>query len=148
MRPRWPAGRAAEEPRLVLGAVERELRRADYVDHIAFLPAGGDEPHVGDETDAADHGRRVDSDAVRLVVERDVAGDDRKTERLASERHALDRLGELPGDLGLLRVSEVEAVGERERPPARAGHVARGLENRLHSSRPRVERRNAPGAVQ
>ena len=51
-------------------------------------------------------------------------------ERLARLRHPLDRLGELPADLGLLGVAEVEAVGEAERLAAGAGDVARRLEDR------------------
>ena len=38
--------------------------------------------------------------------------------------------GELPGDLGTLRVAEVQAVGERERLAARAGDVERGAHHR------------------
>src|SRR3546814_2759851 len=55
---------------------------------------------------------RVDRATVRLVVEGDVAGDDGHAERLAGERHAFDHLGELPGDLRLLRVAEVQRSEE------------------------------------
>src|SRR4029453_467594 len=73
---------------------------------------------------AADGGGRSRT-RVGLVVERDVAGDDGNPERLGSFRYAVDRLRQLPADLGLLRVAEVEAVGERERLASGAGDVAR-----------------------
>ena len=67
----------------------------------------------------------------RLVVERDVAADDRDRERAAGVREAGDRARELPGDVGLLRVAEVEAVGEPERLGADAGEVGAALEHGL-----------------
>ena len=135
------AGRPASSPyaRLVLGAVERELRLAGEVDRVALAPCARHRAHVGDEADAADDRRGVDRAAVRLVVERDVARDDRDAERLARGRHALDRLGQLPGDLRLLGVAEVEAVGDRERLAAGAGDVARRLEHGQRAAGVRVE---------
>ena len=56
----------------------------------------GNAPHVRDEPDRADDRRRVDRAAVRLVVERDVARDDREPERVAGRRHAVDRLARAP----------------------------------------------------
>ena len=53
----------------------------------------------------------------------------RDAERLGGLRDALDRLGQLPADLGLLRVAEVQAVGKPERLAAGAGDVARGAEH-------------------
>ena len=108
----------------------------------------GDPPHVRNEPDAADDGGRMDRAAVGVVVERDVARDDRQAERLAGLRHPLDRLGELPADLGLLRVAEVEAVGEPERLAAGTGDVPRGLEDRRGAARERVERADPAGAVE
>ena len=81
---------------------ERELRRvapepADQLDLVALgqpdavagPPAARDLAHVGHEPDAADHRRRRNRAAVGLVVERDVARDDRNPERLR-------RLGDRP----------------------------------------------------
>ena len=65
--------------------------------------------------------------AVRLVVEADVAGDDRRAELLAGRRHAADRLLHLVVDVELLRIAEVEAVGDGERLRAGADDVARRL---------------------
>ena len=63
-----------------------------------------------------------------LIVEGNVAAHHRQLERAAGLGDALDRLGELPQDLGSLRRAEVQAVGEPERlaPPAH-GDVAGGL---------------------
>src|SRR5581483_12099825 len=72
------------------------------------------------------------------VVERDVARDDGDPERLRRERDPLDRLRELPPDLGLLRVAEVEAVGERERLASGAGDVHGGVEHRAPARLARV----------
>src|SRR5439155_7483196 len=89
-----------------------------------------------------DHRSRMDRVAVRLVVERDVARDDRNGERAAGGRHALDRLRKLPADLRLLRVAEVEAVREADRLARRARDVARSLEDGGLAAREGVEPRD------
>ena len=101
-----------------------------------------------DEPDTADDRRRMDREPVGLVVERDVSGDDRDSERLAGERHPLDRLRELPGDLGLLGIPEVEAVGEGERMSPGARDVPYGFEHGEHAPRARIQERKPPGAVE
>ena len=55
---------------------------------------------------------------------------------------------ELPGDLALLRVAEVEAVGEPERLAAGAGDVPRRLEHGGRAAGARVERADPAGAVE
>ena len=79
---------------------------------------------VLDQADAADDRGRWDRAAVGVVVERDVPRDDRNPERLGRLRHPLDRLLELPRDLRLLRVAEVETVGEPDRLAADTGDIA------------------------
>ena len=143
-----PAGGAAEEARLVLGTVERDRLAAGDEDDIALLPGARHRAHVGDEADAADHRCRVDRAAVGLVVEGDVARHDGNAEHLARARHALDRLGQLPRDLGLLRVAEVETVGCGKGATSRAGDVAGGLEDRAGARGPCGRRRGAAGAVE
>ena len=93
-------------------------------------------------------GRRVDRAPVGLVVERDVARDDRDPQRLARFRHPLDRLDELPRDRALLRVAEVEAVGQADRLGAGAGDVPRRLEHRQPAAGARVETPHPAGAVE
>ena len=146
--PRRAPGDAAEEARLELGAVERDRGVPGEQHDVALLPPGGNLPHVLDRADAADDRSRVDRAPVGLVVERHVPGDDGDAERLAGERHALDRLGQLPGHVGLLGVAEVQAVRDRERRAAGAGDVARRLEHGVHPGGARIERRRAAGAVQ
>ena len=57
---------------------------------------------IVDHAQAADRRRRPDRLAVGLVVERDVAGDDREVERQAGLAHALDAADELAHDRGVL----------------------------------------------
>jgi hypothetical protein len=90
----------------------------------------------------------MDRAAVRLVVERDVPGDDRTPEGLGCGCDSFDGLGELPADFRLLRIAEVETVREAERLAADTGDVARGLENRERPAHERVERGDPPLAVQ
>ncbi len=145
-RRRPPAGLAVE--RLVLGTVERELRRAGEQDDIALLPAAWNQTHVGDKPDAAHDGSRVDGPSLGLVVERDVAGDDRDSKRLAGDGDALDRLGQLPGDLGPLRIAKVETVGDGERLTARARDVPGGFEDCGGPARVWIEAANPAGAIE
>jgi hypothetical protein len=90
----------------------------------------------------------VNRPAVRLVVERDIAGDDRHAQRLAGERHPLYCLGQLPRDLGLLGIAEVEAIGEADGLAAGARDVARSLEHREGASGARLETRLPALAVE
>ena len=66
-----------------------------------------------------------------LVVEGDVSTDYGHLEREAGIGQAEYRPIELPGDVGLLRVAEVEAVGEAEGLGADAGEILGALEHRL-----------------
>ena len=93
---------------------------------------------LGQLADHADHRRREDRPARRLVVERDVAADDRDTERLARLGQSLDRLGQLPGDVRLLGVAEVQAVRQPERLGADAGEVGGALVDRLGRAAARI----------
>ena len=81
--------------------------------------------------DQADDRRRVDRAAVGLVVERDVAADNRHAELLARIGKSPGRAVKLPGDRRLLGIAEVEAVGEAERLGPDAGEVLRALEHGL-----------------
>ena len=135
-------------PRLQLRA--RERRRPGRGDHdrIALLPATGDATHVRDEPDTAHHRCGVDRSTVGVVVQGDVARDDRQTEGLARPSHPFDRLRQLPADLRLLRVAEVEAVREPERLTACTGDVPGGLEDGGGAAEEGIERADSAGAVQ
>ena len=96
--------------------------------------------HGVDEAEHAEHRRGVDVGAPALVVEADVAADDREREGAAGLGHAVDALGELPHDLGVLGVPEVQAVhdGGRRRPDT--GQVGDALGEHERGAAPRVER--------
>ena len=109
--------------------------------------AGRRGAQVVDQAEHADDRRRVDVGAARRVVEGDVAADHRDPERFARLAHPVDHLGELPHHLGVLRVAEVEAVHERERPRAGARDVARRFEHHEPRADARVEVAEARLAV-
>jgi len=104
-----------------------------HEDDVAASPGPGNEADVGDEPDAAHHRRGRDRAPVGVVVERDVARDHRHAESVGGPSDAFDRLFELPADRRLLRVAEVEAVGERKRLPSRARDVAGGAQYRKYA---------------
>ena len=56
--------------------------------------------------------------AIGLVVERAIAGDDGEVERAAGLADAVDAGDDLAHDLGLLRIAEIEIVGDGERQRA------------------------------
>ena len=83
-----------------------------------------------------------------LVVERHVAGDDGRLQRLTGLGHALNGLDEHVRRLALLRVAEVEAVGDGQRATAGAGDVARSLGDGLTPTTARIEPGAATAAVE
>ena len=73
-----------------------------------------------------------------LVVERDIARDDREGEGLAGGADTLDRLDELAHQFRLFGVAEVQIVGGGERLGADGGQVAPAFGDRLHAALQRV----------
>src|SRR5207249_1538618 len=71
-----------------------------------------------------DYRRWVDRLPVRFVVKRDVAGNDRYGKSVAGFDDAPHGLLQLKVDVGAFRVTEVQAVGDRDRPGAGASQVA------------------------
>src|SRR5262245_18946335 len=122
---------------LVRGPRERNGRGECREQHVAFAPALRNAADVLDEADRTDDRRRVERAAVRLVVQRDVPGDDREVESLAGGGDPVDRRRELPPDLRLLRIPEVQAVRQPDRLAADAGDIAGGLDDRERSARER-----------
>ena len=105
---------------------------------------------AGDVVDHAEHGddrRRVDRHVAGLVVERDVAAGDGDAELEASVAQALDGLGELPHDLGVLGGAEVQAVADAHGLRAGDGDVAVRLGERELRALARVELRVATVGV-
>ena len=88
---------------------------------------GGHGGEVVDEAQQPDHRRGVDVGALRRVVEADVAADHGDPEGRTGLAHAVDRIGQLAHDHGVLGVTEVQAVDQRQGPGADAGQVEDGL---------------------
>jgi hypothetical protein len=82
-----------------------------------------------------------------LVVEGDVPADDRDPQREAGIGQAEHGPVELPGDVRLLRVAEVEAVGQAERLGSHTGQVLRALEHGFYRAGVGIAGDAAPVAV-
>src|SRR6185437_2623770 len=87
---------------------------------------------------AADRWRRQNAAAVCFVVERDIAGDDRKIQRGAGRCDALQAADELTHVLRPFRIAEVQVVGDRKRAAADGGDVAPGFRDRLLAAFKRI----------
>ena len=120
------AARRPVHQALALGAVVRG-HGAPQEEHLQGLAAGRPRGHRlgrdGQEPDRSHDRGRVDRLAAVLVVERDVAGDDGRPERLAGLRHPGDGLPQHVRGRGPLGVPEVEAVRHGHGLGPRAGHV-------------------------
>ena len=88
--------------------------------------------HIVQNAHNAQHRRGINAFALGLVVERDVAAGNRRTQRRAGLADAVNGRRKLRHNLRLLRVAEVQAVGCRYRRRAGAGHFARGLGHGMH----------------
>src|SRR3546814_5239571 len=134
-----------------LAKMARALADREY-DIAGALEADADRlVPILDHADAADRGGRQDRAAatgrLALVIEADVARDDRIVERAARLRHAVEAAHNLPHDFGALRVGEIEAVGDRERRRADRADIAPGFGDGLLAALDRVGVAIARGAV-
>ena len=100
---------------------------------------------VLENADDAQHRRGIDAFAQSLVVEADVAAGDRNIEFFAGLGDAVDHLRELPHDLRLFRIAEVQAVGRANRSRARARHIAAASATACIAPSSRIE--IAPAAI-
>src|SRR3984893_1365078 len=138
---RRPAGDLAQAGSGVFGASELTKGLADQYHQVIRGP----EPrtanlgHVIDDPDHAYDGGGPERDAAGVVVEADIAGNNRDLQPAARLGHALHRLLQLPEDLPLLRVAEVETVGDGERPSTGRNHVAPSLGDGDGSTQPGVQ---------
>ena len=103
--------------------------------------------HVGDDADAADRRCRKNAASGALVVKRDVARHDREIEYPTGLADATDAADELPHDLGLLWIAEIEVVGRRTRQGTGSGDVAPRLCHSLLAALERVRLAIALGDV-
>src|SRR6185503_14345113 len=124
-------GLADQQDRLTLSLERERCRLCEVVEHA----------------DAADARCRQDAAALRLVVERYVPGNDREVERLAGFGDAAHATDELSHDLRLLRIAEVQIVGDGERLAANRGDVAPGFGDGLLAAFERVSLAIARGDI-
>ncbi len=117
--PRREGPQRAAQARVVLGPDQQQV----VTSHQGDRRWG--RRQVLDQAEDGNDGGGVDVAPPALVVQADVAPDDGNAERQARLGHAVDGLGELPHDLGVFRVAEVQAVDQGHRASAHAGHVER-----------------------
>src|SRR5258706_12963040 len=86
---------------------------------------------VGDKPTPANRWRGWNGDAVRLIIEGDVSGDDGEIEHAASLSHPFNAGGKLGHDFRALRITEVHAIGKRERLRARGREISPSLRDCL-----------------
>ena len=138
---RRQAGRAGGEHLLPLRASHVVTRFPEQND--VELPFRKIESGAGifaiENADHSDGRRRINRAALGLVVERDVSRNHRRSERQAGLADAADALRELPHDLRPLRRSEIQTIGDRDRPSSASRDVAGRLGHRLLASLVRIE---------
>ena len=120
----------------------------DQDNHIAGLCGAVD--HVAglrDQPDPADGGGGQDARAVGFVIERDIARDDGEGKGGAGGTDALDRAHQLPHDLRLFGVAEVQVVGGGQGGGPHGDQVAIRLCHGLFAAFERVSRNIARGHV-
>ena len=124
-----PRGRRSRADRAT-GRASLRFRRSSRIASPSRLE--GERRRLGEiveKADAADRRGRQDRAAVGLVVERDIAGNDREIERAAGFADAADAADQLAHDLGPLRIAEIEIVGH-----ARAGSAPTAVRLRQASA--------------
>ena len=104
--------------------------------------------HVVEDADDSENRRGINALAKRLVVEADVAAGDGNLQFFAGFGDAVDRLRELPHDVGLFGIAEVEAVGRGNRSRAGTCDFAGGLGDGVHRAQARIEIAPASIAVE
>ena len=135
------SGDLSVDDRQVLTSVKLRRRVAEHAHDVARRtePDAAARLRMLEQPEHADHRRGPDGLVPRLVIETYVAADHRRAERLAGRGHAVDHARQLVVDGGVFRRAKIEAVGDRERRRAGAGHVARGLGHRHRAAVERVQ---------
>src|SRR5438128_4402745 len=117
----------------VSGATEAEERVvhvhgvAQQNDRVPFIlePLRGDMLGFFDDAHHRNRWRRVDGAAGALVVKADIAAGHWRIQEAAGLGKSAHRFLELPENLRVVRVAEVQVVGYAERSGAGTGEVAR-----------------------
>ena len=105
---------------------------AQQNDRVPFIlePLRGDMLGFFDDAHHRNRWRRVDGAAGALVVKTDIASGHRRIQDAAGLGKSAHRFLELPENLRVVRVAEVQVVGHAERSGAGTGEVARRLGDR------------------
>src|SRR5436305_3041686 len=104
--------------------------------------------NVFEDTHDSEHRRGVNAFAERLVIKTHVAAGDGDLQLLASLGDAVDGLRELPHDVRLLRVAEVQAIGRTDGRRARTRDFAGSLRYGVHRADTRIEIAPATVAIE
>ena len=104
--------------------------------------------HIVQNANNPQHRRRINSFALGLVVERNIAAGDRCPQCRAGLSNSVDRRRKLRHDLRLLGIAEVQTIRRRHR--RRAGHrnLACGFGHGVHRTQFRIEITPSPIAVE
>ena len=120
----------------------------DQHGHIPFGGVAGDQiVQPGQQADAPDGGGGQDTGAVCFIVQADIARHDGEAERAAGLANSFDRAHQLPHDLGLFRIAEVQVVGRGQRARAHRHQVAPGFGHGLLAAFDRVRLDVARGHI-
>src|SRR6516164_8452184 len=98
-------------------------------DHVAFVfePLRRNVLFIVNQSNHRDCWRRIDDAKRALIIQRNISARDRRSERAASFGHAFNSFTQLPKIFWFVRVAEVQAIRDGQRPRAGAGEVARRL---------------------
>ena len=143
-----PALTPAGDP-LILAAVELGVYRSDQRDDVALVAkSGGATPRdIIDDAHHADDDRGIDARATGVVVEADVAAHHRDVQCPARVADAVDGVVQVPPDVGVLGIGEIEAIGDRGRFRACGDDIASRLADGDHRPLASIECRVARVAV-
>src|SRR4026208_1731788 len=100
-------------------------------DHIPRVlePLCGDVLFIIDQSDHRDCWSWIDYAERTLVVQRDISACNRGSERAAGFGHAFNGFTQLPEVFRLVRVAEIQAIRDGQRPRAGTGEIARCFSN-------------------
>ena len=127
---RRPGFNAVDGEQVMRGA-ELVTRFAKENDDISgrFEKLGRDMSGILNDADHSDRGRGIDRARRAFVVKTDIAAGDRRIKFPAGLGQALDGLAELEEIFRLVRIAEIQVVGDGQRDGSGAGNIPRGFCN-------------------
>src|SRR5881392_3016052 len=90
---------------------------ADQNDRVPWVLEilGGDMRFFFDQSDHRNRRSWIDYTSRTLIIQRDVATDDRCVERTANLRHSFNGFAELPEIFGFMRIAEIQVICHSQR---------------------------------